>query len=926
MDFARLAIRSRRALFAQGVLLLAIVFATASTESAAANEAIDYEQHIKPLLEVRCYACHGALRQQSGLRLDAAALIRKGGGSGPAIVPGKASESLLIERVTEDEDFRMPPAEEGERLSPEEVQMLRRWIDGGAKAPADEPIPEDPRKHWAYQPPVKSPVPNVDRGGWVRAAIDAFIAERHIERGLEPLPEADQATLLRRVYLDLIGLPPTRDQLRAFLADDSPQAYANVVDRLLASERHGERWGRHWMDVWRYSDWSGYRNEIRNSQRHIWHWRDWIIESLNEDKGYDRMVREMLAGDEIAPANADVLRATGYLCRSWFKFNRNTWLDGTVEHVAKGFLGLTINCARCHDHKYDPVAQQDYYRLRAFFEAHDVRTDRVPGESDVAKNGLPRVMDSRASDPTYLFVRGSDKQPDKENPLEPGLPTILDAELEIEQIELPPQAYYPALQDWVIAEEQAAAEKKLQTAREALARDQAELDALLARRSRNEPGTPPEPLAGRIDETQHSLRLSEKRVAAAEAFLASLRARVAAERAKYGLTGKSQHDDLAKQAAAAERESNLQAAQLDVMEAEQVLARWKAANDPKQKKALAEAQKKQAAAVKQLQAAQQAAKQTSPNYSPLGKTYTTTSTGRRRALAEWITSRDNPLTARVAVNHIWMRHFGTPLVESVFDFGLRADEPRHRRLLDWLAVELMENGWSMKHLHKLIVTSSTYRMASASANAPPANRELDPDNHEYWRFNVRRLEAEVVRDSVLHVAGNLDLTTGGPEIPHTQGQTVPRRSVYFQHAYEKQMNFLQLFDAASVNECYRRSTSVVPQQALALANSQLSLEQSRHLAAELQKVAATEAPEDARRRFIEVAFEQVLARSPSSKELDYCTEFLAAQTELLSDPKQLTQFAGGSSARVAPSRDPAQRARENLVHVLLNHNDFVTVR
>src|SRR2546421_7297886 len=262
--------------------------------------------------------------------------------------------------------------------------------------------------HWAFAPPVRPPVPEVKNTGWVRNPVDAFVAAERERRGLTPRPEAPRHVLLRRVYLDLVGLPPTREELHAFLADTSPDAYEKVVDRLLASPRYSERWGRHWMDVWRYSDWAGYGAEVRESQPHVWQWRDWIVESLNGDKGYDRMVREMLAGDELAPADPATLRATGFLVRQYYKFNRNVVLDNTVEHTAKAFLGLTLNCARCHDHMYDPVAQKEYYSFRAIFEPCLARTDRVPGHLDTKELGLPRIYDATPDAPTYLFVRGNE--------------------------------------------------------------------------------------------------------------------------------------------------------------------------------------------------------------------------------------------------------------------------------------------------------------------------------------------------------------------------------------------------------------------------------------------------------------------------------------------------------------------------------------
>ncbi len=363
-------------------VLLALLLPTAANDGA-----VDYLRDVKPLLTKRCYACHGALKQKADLRLDTAVSIREGGFSGPAVEPGKSDESLLIDAVTGNLGIVMPP--EGEPLNEAEIATIRQWIDGGAAAPDDEKPQKSPRDHWAFQAPKRPDVPEVANRAWVRNPIDAFLAAEHETRGLTPRPEADRATLLRRVSLDLTGLAPSRDELHAFLNDQSDDAYENLVDRLLASPRYGERWGRHWMDVWRYSDWYGYQAEVRHSQPHIWRWRDWIVESLNADKGYDRMVVAMLAADEAAPGDTDAARATGYLVRNWFKFNRNVWLQETVDHSAKAFLGITLACARCHDHKYDPISQADYYRVRAVLRAarHPHRPRAGAGRHDEGRPG-----------------------------------------------------------------------------------------------------------------------------------------------------------------------------------------------------------------------------------------------------------------------------------------------------------------------------------------------------------------------------------------------------------------------------------------------------------------------------------------------------------------------------------------------------------
>src|SRR4051794_13171300 len=450
-------------LFCVACLIRPPVSAAADAPAPPAN--VDYLKQVKPILAERCIACHGALKQKGGLRLDAAPLLRKGGDNGPVVSPHKADDSLLIFAVTGTHDVERMP-KEGAPLTGEQVATLKAWIDQGAIAP-DEPTPPDPRDHWAFRPPVRPPLPSVTNAGWVRNPVDSFVAAEHERHGLRPRPEANKATLLRRVYLDLIGLPPTRAELHAFLADDAPGAYERVVDELLASPRYGERWGRHWMDVWRYSDWAGFQAEVRDSQPFLWRWRDWIVESLNSDKPYDRMVMEMLAGDELAPADPQTLRATGYLVRSWYKFNRNVWMENTVEHASKAFLGLTLACAKCHDHKYDPLAQKDYYRFRAFFEPTNFRIDRVPGEPDTKKDGLSRIFDEKSDAPTYLFARGDEKSPDTEHPLAPATPPVLGGSLKVEAVSLPPEAWNPSIQAFVAQDLGAAARAEVDNARQA---------------------------------------------------------------------------------------------------------------------------------------------------------------------------------------------------------------------------------------------------------------------------------------------------------------------------------------------------------------------------------------------------------------------------------------------------------------------------
>jgi len=1119
----------------------------AAEDKGEAKRAVDYEREIKPLLLQKCAACHGALKQNSGLRLDAGELIRKGGDSGPTVVPGQSIRSLLIERMTtQDHSVRMPPEGQGEKLTDSQVDLLRRWIDQGALSPADEKIPEDPALYWSYQTPVQPAVPTVKNQNWIRNPIDAFIAVEHEKHGLTPAEEAPREVWLRRVFLDLTGLPPTRTELHAFLQDQSSDAFEKVVDELLARPAYGERWGRHWMDVWRYSDWYGSRgiNEIRYSQRHIWRWRDWIVESLNDDKPYDRMVVEMLAGDELAPADDSVLRATGFLGRNWYKFDRNVWMFDTVEHTSQAFLGLTLKCARCHDHKFDPITQEDYYHFRAFFEPHDVRTDPINGNADtekdatlgpVLKEGVARAFDKVIDAKTFVFQRGDNRYPDESKLMSPAVPTALGKlTAEIQPVVLSPDAWYPHLRPAVADGLIAAAESKVTLAEQQItkARDDAAvaekaIEVLQARleqqqnqgaevtnvapvlhddfQSRSDvwnvvsgnwswqdsrltessvgsfativantvhprnfqarvryrtlqPGTYRSvgfsfdyidngnsqdiytstgdavqsvqafhrdkgqqvyPQAGvvktklsvgevttveitvrdqqltimlngehKLDYTMpvarrdgkfalwvHSgsaeflevdirelvpdlkdleqrqttamnhVKLAEAQLITAQQEVEAIKARLAAERAKYF----GEPTDVARMkalvASRAERQVAVARLAEEVLAADHFLAGVRASSaasaTPENSAAtLAEAEQKHSAAQQKLADGKVAVDQADGTYAALGETFPSSSTGRRLTLARWITSHQNPRASRIAVNHIWLRHFGEALVPSVANFGLNGQQPSNQNLLDWLATELTNNGWQMKSLHRMIVLSSTYRQSSVTqsfetvqqpaaviANAAIiANVAADPGNRFLWRMNSRRMEAEVVRDSMLFAAGSMNHSRGGPEIPESESQTNLRRSVYFRSTPNEKAGILETFDAANPNECYRRQESVVPQQALAMMNSRLALDHARLLALKLSKDAGEGNTAEIRTSFITVAFENILNRAPTPAEIAMCQTFLERNTATAGTVNLAVFPAGGESSQQAPATIAYLRARENLMHVLFSHNDFVTIR
>ncbi|MBC8353792.1 MAG: DUF1553 domain-containing protein [Planctomycetes bacterium] len=1202
--------------------LPAVLLLFSAVASRGDERRVDYEREVKPIFQARCYSCHAALKQESELRLDTGVAIRQGGEGGPAVIPGTSETSPLWKRITAtDESTRMPP--EGEPLTNEQVQLIRHWIAQGAVSPKNERPEEDPREHWSFKTPQRHKLPSVKRADWPRNPIDHFIAAKHEQRDLVPLAPAAKHILLRRVYLDLIGLPPTREELHAFLTDDSASAFENVVDHLLESEQYGERWGRHWMDVWRYSDWYGRRQvgDVRNSYPHIWRWRDWIIQSLNEDKGYDQMVREMLAADELYPADDSRLPALGFIVRNWFSLNYDTWKQDLVEHTGKAFLGLRLNCAHCHDHKYDPISQEEYFKFRAFFEPLELRHDRVPGGPALAKymryrpgsgaslkpitDGLPRVYDLFVDDKTYMYRLGDTRDRLDRPPVSPGGPAILGGdELQIEPVELPLVAWYPALKSFVAEDETAQQQTAIDAAGAAVAKEVAALELLrdeltraeqeltaakaeLPNNTTTKPRSPDELIAwwrfeggddqngfladssgnghtlhritGKedpakpfalatsgatkaflaslpvdkvkneqaaafhqdrsyaylaaagsphlyannfsfeafvhfdvskrnynrtiadydgswtllhrgLDDTSFELRLryfnqegklrdvatgtatesspgklvlrtghdyylclsmaansvtlwaadltsrtplqsaqfarnsaeenfaqllrpandtplkignsdgtgrvtglidevrytnselsiaqiaaavgqsasatvqlamvkvaglrqqqtssqlglasAEAQVAAARAQLTAIRARLAADRARVESATEGAAR-LAKAAAASEHQAKLAASRAKLALAEKLLADYRNSAMPdaknvKQSEQDSESAKKAIATLEQPPAE-------STDYTALGPEYPKTSTGRRRALATWITDRNHPLTARVAVNHIWMRHFGRPLVESVFDFGRAGTKPTHPQLLDWLAVELMDSGWSMKHMHRLIVTSNTYQLSSRAGGTDHANCAIDKDNRSLWRFDRRRLEGEVIRDSMLHVAGQLDTTIGGPEIQSTEEMSSSRRSLYFTIYPEAggTMRFMTLFDPPDPGDCYRRTDSIVPQQALAMSNSVLAMNQGRLLAKTLSNELATTNADES--EFVTTLFEQVLSRGPTAAEQHACHAFLAKQRELYSKANVDELNAAASKGGVAAATTPEQRARESLARTLLNHNDFITL-
>ena len=1048
---------------------------------------VDYLSQVKPLLAEKCYSCHGRLKQEAGLRLETLALMITGGDSGAVVSVGDPEQSLLLQRVSSRDGEQMPPHGEGSPLKADQVNLIRAWIQQGCKAPP-EVVPARPSDHWAFQPielPQGMTAHSENRPTIKGSAnpIDILLARKRSAKQIQAVSSAPRPIFLRRLYLDLIGLPPTQTQLH----DKRP--LSEITEELLTNPQHGERWARHWMDVWRYSDWYGLGQQLRYSQKHLWHWRDWIINSLNKDKGYDRMITEMLAGDEASPTDQEAVTGTGFLARNYYLFNRTTWLDSTIEHTSKAFLGLTMNCAKCHDHKYDPITQLDYYRLRAIFEPHQIRLDAIPGETDFDKAGLPRAFDDHVDQVTYLHRRGDPKSPDETSPIAPGVPAVFASfSPAIEPIQLPLAAHSPGTRPYVVRDHLAKATEQVLTARIKLQGAKQKRNELAAKPPASTTDTHPFEFHDDFDTLdantwrvtgkgwKHNAGLLRQTMATREQQTAELLVDLPRDfelRCSYTTTGgttyksvtirfdqsegsgysnyvyTSAHSPNPKVQVAFEREnestypgegrksfpiavgeryelrfavrdtlvnvwindvfmtayrypnrrngflslsgfdatvdfdsihindlsSSLELHQatnqsivsvneaeqaVDVADAEYAVAiareallksileteqaetapgidekkrkelaalagrrqiEWEIA-DLKRKRSISPSDKKKVGSIDQMLAKTQedlSRLEDEPvTYKPIRgsrkalespahkeqdypETYSPVSTGRRLALAKWITSTQNPLTARVIVNHVWIRHFGQPLVESTFDFGLRSPEPLHRDVLDMLAWEFMNSGWSFQHLHRLIVSSETYALSASSKECDPTTAIADPDNLYLWRMNSRRMESQVIRDSLLSLAGQLDPTLGGPSI--SPSPEARRRSIYFLHSRDQKDSFLDMFDNADILQCYRRSESIVPQQALALSNSRLAIEMSGQIALRISKQTK---PND-RDAFIQSTFFLILGRHPSSSEATECERYFAEMTNL---------------AEVTDE----QLLRARFVQAMLNHNDFITIR
>jgi hypothetical protein len=826
----------------------------------SADRTINFAKDIQPIFQKTCWNCHGASVQLSKFSLATRDLAIKGGDHGMAVIPGSAEKSRLYRMVAGLEKPSMPL---GATISPAEVETFRLWIDQGAvwdvgavvtttqtDITQDNPIRPEERNYWAFKLPVRPPVPIAALNPANGNPIDAFIFSALEKQGMPHAPRADRTTLLRRAYLDLIGLPPSPAETAEFLNDQAPDAWEKLIDRLLASPHYGERWGRHWLDLARYADSQGFEHNY--DRPNAWRYRDYVIRAFNEDKPYNDFIREQIAGDELKTVTNDSLIATGFLAgyaKVGFREKDNPefryeYLDDNIATIGRGILGLTIQCARCHNHKFDPIRQADYYRLQSSLFGF-VEVDHALTSKELAAEWKQKNDAVTAKVAALKFDLRDLEKPYRDRIL-PGkyskYPTNIQEAIATPESQRTPGQALLADQvirsvtvsnseiDRVISPEDRVHRKQLQDAI-ALAEKQRPAPIPTAmgvtdgdyRFVPDGPGDEPAPGKGK------------KHEAIEGSYLHTGPGKYQVPRSYFFIRG-------------------------DV-------------NSP--------GPETKPGFVKVITYGNPPTELAPP---------TENTSGRRLALAEWLVSRDNPMTARVMVNRIWHHHFGRGIVATLDNFGKMGESPTNPELLDWLAVEFMDRGWSVKHMQRLIMTSETYQMAS---EFPESLK--DPENKLLSRFRIRRLDAEIVRDSILAASGGLNTQMGGPPVfpvipdeviksmfdgrwdRKEDGPAVWRRSVYIYRNRGLPFPLLDAFDLPNQNlACGARNVTTVPTQALTLMNDEFVLNQAQLFANRLEEAA----PGD-RSKQIDLAYRIAVAREPGPEEQRLAMDFL--KSHALSD-------------------------------------------
>ncbi len=1035
--------------------LLAVALSCWISGRAVGQGPEDFAREIRPIFEARCLSCHGPEKQKSGLRLDLKAAALAGGDSGPAIVPGKAGESDLLARVTSDDaESRMPP--KGDRLSAQEVEAIRKWINAGASWPEDQPSSaKDPREHWAFKTPVRPAEPITRDTSWARNPIDKFILARLEKQGLAPSPEADRPTLLRRLHLDLIGLPPSPEELDLFLKDTSADAYEKAVDRLLASPHYGEKWAQPWLDAARYADSDGYE---KDKPRYIWFYRDWVIKSLNNDLPYNRFLVEQLAGDLLPNATQDQKVATGFLRNSLIneeggvdpeQFRMEAMFD-RMDAIGKSMLGLTIQCAQCHNHKFDPISQEEYYKFFAFLNNDDepaavvYSADEQMRIADIHRRILEVETDLRHTsadwperlakweaglkpEPDWKTLSGSfvdDSTGGQKYKLQPDgsywacgyAPTkhtgILPATTDLTKIgafrlELLNDANLPgggpgrsfkgtcALTEFAVEAAPSDDPSKKQWVKFVKAASDVEpaetdLEPNFDDKSGKKRVTGPSSFAidgkeetawgidagpGRRNVEREAIFIPEKPLEFPKGAVLTIHLKqnhggwnsddlMTNNLGRFRISVSSTAPDL-DAPVVPKRLRSILALAPDRRSPSQISAlfshwrstepQWKAANET------VESLWRDHPAGTTTLVLQARTTPRETNILKRGdflKPVRPVTTGTpaflhpmpedakedppRLALAKWLTAPEAPTTARVFVNRVWQTYFGTGLVATSEDFGMRCDEPSHPELLDWLAVEFRDKGWSPKALHKWIVTSATYRQQS---KIPSALLASDPYNRLLGRGARLRVEAEAVRDIQLAASGLLNPTVGGKSImppapaylfqPPASYAPFPwkeetgperyRRAVYVWRRRSTPFPMLTTFDAPDAStSCVRRSRSNTPLQALMTLNETTAMESARAMA---RRVLSHGGNSDADR--LAYGFRVCTGRFPSEAESAVLISLMKRETQRFADglanPWEISTGTSQKPTDLPPGATPTQLAAYTLVsRVLLNLDETIT--
>ena len=891
--------------------------------SAAPEAGLEFfEKKIRPVLVEHCYQCHStesvaANKLKGGLRLDTQGGTRAGGDTGPAVVPGKVDASLLIKALRQDQ-FEMPPKG---KLPDAVIADFVKWIEMGAPDPRTKEVAVHPKPavtagdHWAFKPVIAAKPPNVKRTAWLKGDIDRFVLARMEQQGLQPVDAASNRELARRIYFDLIGLPPSPEQMRHFIAaakKDRPKAVASLVDTLLASPRYGERWGRHWLDVARYAEDQAHTFGVRRREN-AHQYRDWVIRAFNDDLPFDEFVKRQIAGDLMENESGDRFRelaGMGFLGlgAQYYKNSDRAKaeadeLDDAIDTLTRGFLGLTVSCARCHDHKYDPIPTIDYYSLAGIFNGRGYREAPLVTDAVVKtyNEGQQKVKEQEKVVREFLLAIARRNGEERFSQISQYMITAwrlnalsakgigLSDDDAAKREKLHPY-FVKRFRDYFKPGNKNEAVKRLPVLAPWFEQDPAKTVASIAKEDLKYETVPVPKTIADLATAMQKLALDAQQAdrQLTEDFEKALAATETEQDKKKVRRGKldGEHDRVLKQvwldgrAPLFAREGEAEKHFLTDGEREQ-LTQYRAQLEAIKKTAPAKydvahvisgggrtmqvyvrgnpSNRGTWAAKGFLQIFSEGERPTEQKAAQELK-YT------RLDLADAIASADNPLTARVIVNRVWQWHFGRGLVGSSSNFGLAGEEPSHPALLDWLTVQFVKNGWSLKWLHRQIISSAAYQASSAQH---ASNANMDADNRFFWRFNRRRLDVESWRDALLSVSGQLDLSMGGRTVSLSDAKN-RRRTVYAKISRHELDGLLRLFDFPDANvSAAKRTETTVPQQQLFVLNSPFFVDQARGFANRLRE----ETTEDTAR--VQRAYQLAFGREPSAVELQLGLAFAA---------------------------------------------------